>query len=202
MEAKRYVVPTPYGEVSLIFGHRSAEAVTVFIHGAARTAHKLAAWLEPGTALAELPGHDSGPFIEGGVVTWAAALESAIGYVWPTARITLVGESLGGIIALHMRAHRVVALDPPMEPTAAVEREIRTGFVAPFLHPLLTRPYWSVLDAIRMPAEVICGLGGILPAKAIVRLAGHPNVRFNLLAGGHVLLDDNPEGVRRILAQE
>ncbi|MDO8408885.1 MAG: hypothetical protein Q7S93_02320 [Phenylobacterium sp.] len=65
MEAKRYFVPTPYGEVSLVFAPKPREEVVVIIHGAGRRAFQLRSWLAYDAVRAELPGHDQGPEMAG-----------------------------------------------------------------------------------------------------------------------------------------
>ena len=58
MDAKRYFIPTPQGEVSLVFAHKPRNEVIVIIHGAGRRAFQLRSWLAHDVVLAELPGHD------------------------------------------------------------------------------------------------------------------------------------------------
>lgn len=201
-EIRRYFVPTPRGEVSLVFAPVAAETVTVFIHGAARNSNKLAPWIRRGSALIELPGHGVAPYIEGDAEAWASEFESAIAKVWPGASITLVGESLGGIIAMHMSADRTFCLDPPMQPTAAVEREIRYGNVAEFLRPMVRSTYWNVLDNLQRPINVICASEGILPAQAKTRLSQHPMVIYDEISGGHLLLDERRREVEFALNRQ
>lgn len=201
-EPRRYIIPTPYGQVALVFAPVMVDALTVFIHGAARRSVQLRRWLRPGTALLELPGHGVAPMIDGGVKTWAKAFQHAISTVWPAVRLTLVGESLGGIIAMHMTAERIIALDPPMQPTEAVEREIEHGNVADFLRPMIRADYWSLLDAQERPVEVICAERGILPADARERLSRNEKVALSTAPCGHLILDEAPEVVEAALARQ
>lgn len=198
-DLRRYFVPTSHGEVSLVFGSLARAEVLAVIHGAARRSLQLKPWAERGAVLVELPGHGQAPMIEATVEVWAAAFQAALRHLWPTQPMTLVGESLGGVIALHMDAERRILLDPPMEPTPAVAHEIRYGNVAPWLQPLITSDYWALLDSQRQGVEAVCATDGILPQAARDRLSAHPNVVYGEMPGGHVLLDDNPQAVLRLI---
>jgi pimeloyl-ACP methyl ester carboxylesterase len=198
MDAKRYFIPTPQGEVSLVFAHKPRNEVIVIIHGAGRRAFQLRSWLAHDVVLAELPGHDRAPMMEGDLSTYAAAYQAAIAHVWPGLPLTIVGESLGGLVALQMSG-RIIAVDPPLEPTPEVETELRVGFVAEWLKPPLRVEHWDLLDRLERPVEVICPTRSILPPTAIHRLCNHPLVSLSIFEGGHVLLDDNPAAVASIL---
>ncbi len=198
MEAKRYFVPTPYGEVSLVFAHKPRDQVTVIIHGAGRRAFQLRSWLAHDVVLAELPGHDVAPMMEGDLSTYAQAYQAALTHVWPDRPVTVVGESLGGLVALQMHG-RIIAVDPPLEPTPAVEHELKFGFIADWLKRPLRDNHWNLIDMLDRCVEIICPTRSILPLAAIDRLKDHPLVRLSILEGGHVLLDDNPEAVASIL---
>lgn len=198
-DLRRYFVPTSHGEVSLIFGPLARTEVLAIIHGAARRSLQLKPWAERGAVLVELPGHGQAPMIEAKVEVWAAAFQAALRQLWQAQPMTLVGESLGGVIALHMDAERRILLDPPMEPTPAVAHEIRYGNVAPWLQPLITSDYWPLLDSQGQGVEAVCATDGILPQAARDRLSAHPNVAYGEMPGGHVLLDDNPQAVLRLI---
>lgn len=198
-DLRRYFVPTPHGGVSLVFDRLARAEVLAIIHGAARRSLQLKPWAERGAVLVELPGHGQAPMIEAKVEVWAAAFQAALRQLWAAQPITLVGESLGGVIALHMEAERRILLDPPMEPTPAVAHEIRYGNVAPWLQPLITSDYWSLLDSQDQRVEAVCASNGILPQAARDRLSAHPNVDYGEIAGGHVLLDDNPQAVLQLI---
>ncbi|WP_375268953.1 alpha/beta fold hydrolase [Phenylobacterium sp.] len=99
--------------MSLVFDRLARAEVLAIIHGAARRSLQLKPWAERGAVLVELPGHGQAPMIEAKVEVWAAAFQAALRQLWATQPITLVGESLGGVIALHMEAERRILLDPP-----------------------------------------------------------------------------------------
>lgn len=198
-DLRRYFVPTPHGEVSLVFDRVARTEVLAVIHGAARRSLQLKPWAERGAVLVELPGHGQAPMIEAKVEVWAAAFQAALRQLWPSQPLTLVGESLGGVIALHMAAQRRILLDPPMEATPAVAHEIRYGNVAPWLRPMITSDHWPLLDSQRQRVEAVCASDGILPQTARDRLSVHPMVDYSEMPGGHVLLDENPEGVLRLI---
>ncbi len=86
-----------------------------------------------------------------------------------------------------------------MEPTPAVAHEIRYGNVAPWLQPLITSDDWSLLDGQDQRVEAVCASNGILPQAARDRLSAHPNVDGGEIAGGHVLLDDDPQAVLQLI---
>ncbi|MDP1616778.1 alpha/beta fold hydrolase [Phenylobacterium sp.] len=201
MEAKRYLIPTPHGEVSLVFANKPRDEVVVIIHGAGRRAFQLRSWLAHDVVLAELPGHDVAPMIEGDLATYAAAYEAALAHVWPGLPVTVVGESLGGLVALQMSG-RVIAVDPPLEPTPEVEHELRVGFVATWLKPILRTEHWHLLDNLGQDVEIICPTRSILPEKSIDRIQGYPRVHLSRAEGGHVLLDENPDAVLNVLRKE
>ncbi len=198
-ETRRYFIPTSEGEVSLIFAPEPLDNVTVFVHGAARNSTKLAKWVRSGAALLELPGHGTAPLIDGRVEVWSAAFQAAIDKVWPFAKVTVVGESLGGIIAMLMSPSRTIALDPPIEPTEAVEREILYGNVAEFLRPMLRTNYWHILDKIDRPIEVVCATNGILNFDTKSRLSAHRQVLYKEVESGHLILDENPDAISQML---
>lgn len=202
MDAKRYFLPTPHGEVSLVFAHKPRVSVVVVIHGAGRRAFQLRSWLDHDVVLAELPGHDLAPMMEGDLATYAAAFSSALEQVWPGLPVTVVGESLGGIVALHMKSDRTILIDPPMEPTPEVDQELRVGFVADWLKPYLHQTYWKLLDYPDQPVEVVCASRSILSPDAVKRLGDHPRVQLSIVEGGHVLMDENPEEIVAILKRK
>ncbi len=198
-DLRRYFIPTPHGEVGLVFGSLARADVLAIIHGAARRSLQLRPWAERDAVLVELPGHGSAPMIEARIEVWAAAFQAALRQLWPDRPLTLVGESLGGVIALHMDAERRILLDPPLEATPAVAHEIRHGHIAPWLQPLITADYWPLLDSQSQTVEVVCASDGILPERARRRLCVHPRVAYSLVRGGHVLLDDNPQAVLELI---
>ena len=201
-EIRRYFVRTPEGDVSLVSGSIHSVEPVIFIHGAARNSAKLAKWVTPGSALLELPGHGVAPFISGNIEKWRAAFQHAIETVWPSKNITLVGESLGGILALGMKAARTIAIDPPMQPTEAVEHEIQHGNVAEFLRPMLRASYWDLLDRLEKKVEIVCATEGILPIVARERLRTHAMVEFHEISGGHLLLDENSDEIAEMLGRK
>lgn len=202
MDAKRYFVPTPHGEVSLVFTEKPREQILVILHGAGRIAFQLRDWLSVDAILAELPGHDNAPLFTEDLTVFAKSLNIAISSLWPDLHLTLVGESLGAIVALQMKADRIILLDPPMEPTPEVEHELRVGFVAEWLKPHLRKSYWDLLDNLDQTVEVVCASRSILSAYAIDRLRNHHNITLAMIQGGHVLMKDNPQGVALYLAHQ
>lgn len=130
----------------------------------------------------------------------------------------VVGESLGGLIALGLAAHgyRVAAFDPPLFPARceALQASIRHDvaqrpertwlpeFVANIFGAMPdgaieARSYWSLLDASAGPYPIFgASNGSVLHTEDEERLHAHPSVRFKRLAGPHSLLTSCIEDCR------
>lgn len=101
-------------------------AAIVFLHGTARSANHLYLWFErlQGAAdllFIDLPGHgNSDPITETTLPSIADQVRKAIEAVFPARRVLIVGESVGGLIALQIGATwpgavaGILAADPPL----------------------------------------------------------------------------------------
>ncbi len=121
--AERYRVETSVGEVWFYGrpGLRERSRPTILmLHGAFGTAHGLIGWfdhLEPHAdlLLASLPRHGGAPALtRPGVGGYVSAFAEAIRLALPDRPLLVVGQSLGGLVALGLagHGHPVVAFDP------------------------------------------------------------------------------------------
>lgn len=113
-----------YRVADWITGDRPA---VVLVHGALRSAANLASWPaqlrdQADVYLMELPAHGrSTPIDPPSIVNMAAVLGQAIAERIPNPEVLVVGESIGGLVALALAGQpssgtvrAVLALDPPM----------------------------------------------------------------------------------------
>ncbi len=119
----RYKVGTSVGEVWLYgrvgLRERAGPAI-LMLHGAFGTADGLVGWfdrLEPHAdlLLASLPRHGGAPALtRPGVEGYISAFAEAVGLALPDRPLLVVGQSLGGLVALGLagHGHPAVAFDP------------------------------------------------------------------------------------------
>lgn len=199
MDVRRMLTDTPWGRVSFVGRTGPRRAVRLLVHGAGRRASHLLPWAGEGYVLAELPGHGAGPMMEGGLEACARAFDHALRARWPQAALSVVGESLGGLVALAMDVEQVVALDPPLAPSPILRATVASGALSPWAVPILSASHWSLLD--RRPAHIAIAADSILDKPSIERLMAHPLACAKTLPGWHVLLDDQPEACRSFIVE-
>lgn len=183
--------PTRGGAVAL-YGvaesFRSPRTAVVFIHGAGRSSVRLTAWVDllqdqADVVLLDLPGHGrSLPVVPASVANLADNVADALAVALPARRLVLVGESLGGLIAMDLAARRgldvraLVAADPPFR--TAKQWQLHRFYAqylaeAPdddFLHSLafemfgaspgrepVDRVRYGLLDGLEIPVDVVTG---------------------------------------------
>jgi pimeloyl-ACP methyl ester carboxylesterase len=171
--------------------------LVAFLPGFSRSAAQLAHWkdlLPAEVRLFDLPGHGKAPPIE--TPTLANIAERFIEQIPRDALI--VGESLGGLVALKMAAsgYRVVALEPPLSTAKlwvlrqvllqVVEREVAIPWMAPFLEGLFgvspgkaprALNYWPLLDEAVGPVDVVAATEPLWPIRPIdLTVANTPSV--------------------------
>ncbi len=164
------------------------------IHGIARSAHVLRpfaeiCWERFDVGLIDLPGHGQSPLQTfDDFETVAAAVATAIRSHFAHRPIVIVGESLGGLLALSMAAGpppnltAVVLVDPPMEPSRQPKLvESLEGFTAPECPPALRtaksvlgvdegKSFLHLLDDVRVPALfILADKGSLAPPSAAFR---------------------------------
>lgn len=197
--------PTSGGEIAA-YAPEKADAelpVVAFLHGALRSAEVLFPWVERLAGLAEplffdLPGHGrsaaSGPASVEGM---AQCVHEAVASACPGRRVLLVGESVGGTIALAVAGRPgpspvcgVFAADPPLTTAklwnvAEVMRTVAAdaapgSFVQRFAHETFGITtggaddliYYPLIGALRTPAVVIAtGDVPLLPPRRLTRVA-------------------------------
>lgn len=191
---------TQRGPIALIAEAAAFEAdrpVVVFIHGALRHAGVMVGWAPQVAAFADpvfvdLPGHgrsppQSPPTIE----NFAAGVAEAVRAALPGRRLVIVGESLGGLVAIAMAGldlpglEAVVAGDPPFTsakqwqlydtflrayaqaPDNAFMRELGHEMfgIAPGVHEERIR--YPLLEAARAPVHIVTGDLKLQPRRPI-----------------------------------
>ncbi|OXE35926.1 MAG: hypothetical protein CGW95_10855 [Phenylobacterium zucineum] len=121
---------TPGGRIALWSdwgSHDPTKQIVIIVHGALRDARALSHWATrfQGTTdvvLLELPGHGrSDPIPSPTVVSMADHILSAVSDSFRNRKVTMVCESLGGLIGLEIAGRsetgpitNVIACDPPM----------------------------------------------------------------------------------------
>jgi pimeloyl-ACP methyl ester carboxylesterase len=160
----------------------------VFIPGFNRIAPLFEHWrgLLPGDVrILDLPGHGRTPPVETATVeAISAALSSSI----PRDAL-VVGESIGGLVALRLAAegYRAVAVDPPLSTAklwtlrTVISEVVRLHPQAPWLAPFVEnlfgilqdgtvedRNYWPLLDEVLRPVHVIAASVPLWPVRPIV----------------------------------
>ncbi len=209
-----YQVLTPRGPVYL--QAENLRPHILMIHGFMRHPGMLEAWrrLIPGVGFINLPGHGgAGDLDEVSVQAWIEGLDAIIDVLEGPPPL-LVGESLGAIAALGMRARAVIAVDPILSthqlwPQFALFKKMRAKGqpVRSAFEALFETPFHWILERIRVPTLVLAGDVPLMPQRSGVRLpslltdedlalyAVHPLVEAVRIPGGHNLLDKNPLGV-------
>jgi len=194
--------PTTCGDVAVYGGESlSAEVsrpVAVFLHGALRRSEALLPWAElvrPFDAVfVDLPGHGrSSSLGSASIDGMAEAVHQALAAALPARRVLLVGESLGGTIALAVGGMQdgpvkaVFAADPPMTTgklwnLASVLRSTLAESTGPTFLGRLAREtfgifpdrveeriYYPLLAALQVPTVIATGDIPLLPPR---RLSG------------------------------
>jgi pimeloyl-ACP methyl ester carboxylesterase len=212
-----YVFETSRGPVAMVADGPRPD--TLLIHGFRRSPAHLREWARriPGAGLVALPGHGGTPELaEVSVEAWIAAWREALPQIG--ADLTLIGESLGAMVAMSLPARITVAVEPLLSvddiwPQHEVMRRAKARGVdiGPAYEALFDRSYDWVLDRISAPTLVIGGDMPLLPQRPLptapslltdddfARYAGHPLVEAHRIPGGHTLLDENPGDVVRLL---
>ena len=167
------------------------------VHGALRRAEILMGafpwWPAPfDIVFADLPGHGrSSPLVPATVERFAQRLNAAMTALFPQRRLFVLGESLGGLVALAMAGpadtetvHGVIAADPPLTTAKLwhVAQAVRTALArtphSPFMQSFAgdifgiaateattERIYYPVLDRLRVPALILTGDIPLLPPR-------------------------------------
>lgn len=167
------------------------------VHGALRRAEVLMGavpwWPAPfDIVFVDLPGHGrSSPLVPATVDRFAQRLGVAMAALFPQRRLFVLGESLGGLVALAMaglqetdRVHGVIAADPPLTTAklwhvahavrTALARAPHSAFMQSFAADIFgiattqgtaERIYYPVLDRLRVPALILTGDIPLLPPR-------------------------------------
>lgn len=188
----------------------------VLIHGAFRCAADLAPWCDrlPNVILANLPGHGGAPVLsETSVAAWTKAFAEGLGQL--RRPLLLVGESLGGLVALGVPGAQAVAIDPffatddlwPLQHTLkATAGTNQSRGLGPIFSAGQT--YYHLLRARR--ADLIVGDIPLLPPRSLPSTPSlfrcedaaqlGDGVAIHRLAGGHLQLELNPDRCQALIA--
>ena len=170
--------------------------VLLVLHGALRNAEVLMQRFAPWSAsfdivFADLPGHGrSSPVLPATVEAFALRAGSAMQAKFPGRDLFVLGESLGGLVALAMGGQGwpclrgVIAADPPLTTAKLwhVAQAVRTALTRSPGHPFMEsfaaeifgiaraavpaeRIYYPVLDRLRVPALMLTGDTPLLPPR-------------------------------------
>jgi pimeloyl-ACP methyl ester carboxylesterase len=210
---QNYVVATREGQA--VFTADTARPRVLMIHGFKRRAGQLASWREriPDLGFVHLPGHSGAPvFSEVSLDAWIRGLREMIA-VFPDPPL-VIAESLGAMVAMSLPARALIAVEPllstdqlwPLRQTIRIARA-RGMEIEPEMEAFFDTPFGWALERISAPTLVLAGLEPLLPERAtpyepslltdedFAAYARHPLVEAHRIAGGHTLLDHNPEGV-------
>ncbi|WP_309605371.1 alpha/beta fold hydrolase [Phenylobacterium sp.] len=210
---RNYVVETREGRS--VFTADTPSPNVLLFHGFKRRADQLISWREriPGLGFVHLPGHSGAPdFSETTLAAWVRGLGEMIA-VLPRPPLILA-ESLGAIVAMALPYRALIAVEPPLSvrqlwPLHRTIRQARARGteIDPALERMFEAPFHWALDRIQAPTLVLAGLEPLLPERDVspepslltdedfAAYARHPFVEAHRIAGGHTLLDHNPEGV-------
>lgn len=179
----------------------------VFIPGAMRMARDLASFAErvPGSVVVNLPGHGGEPIIPPSVEAYARHFEQRLAEA-----SVIVGESLGGTVALAMRTKAVViALDPPISSVnfGTVRRQFRL-FLAKHPSPALEEFAYRIfglsltgeteardyLPLVRAGHVLAATEDSLLSPRDVIGLVER-GVSIEPIVGSHALIDSAPDAV-------
>jgi pimeloyl-ACP methyl ester carboxylesterase len=226
--AQAHIVETRYGSVVLAAPPSvgsSGRPVTLLLHGAFRAPLAMTPLLSAldgsDAVFVTLPGHAGAPALAVTALTaWITALTEAVETFLPNRRILAVGESLGGLLAMALPVAAAVAFEPIQQtdklwPIAeCLEERGRRGLATsgPFIEMLRNQDYRWLGSKVTARTVVVAGSDPLLPRRPLKRdpsllddddlalLAANPMIRTTRIAGGHVLLADNPAACREIVA--
>lgn len=215
---QRYAIQTSRGPVQFLATDPFPTAL--LFHGFKRGPQFLGEWPNriPGLGLAVLPGHAGAPELdEVSVAAWIAAWREALARF--KAPQILIGESLGALVAMCLPAKAVAAVEPLLSveniwPQHEVMRNARARGIeiGAEYEALFDRSYDWVLEQISAPTLLLAGTTPLLPQRPLDhapslltdqdfdRYAAHPLVQARRIAGGHNLLDENPDDVMAAIA--
>ena len=210
---RNYVVETREGRS--VFTADTPTPNVLLFHGFKRRADQLISWREriPGLGFVHLPGHSGAPdFSATTLAAWIRGLSEMVA-VLPQPPL-IIAESLGAIVAMALPSRALIAVEPPLSVHQLwpLRRTIRAARargteIDPALEEMFETPFHWALERIAAPTLVLAGLEPLLPERDVrpepslltdedfAAYARHPCVEAHRIAGGHTLMDHNPDGV-------
>jgi pimeloyl-ACP methyl ester carboxylesterase len=189
-----------YAQDEVLFTDLGCRPVLLMIHGALRNACVLFDWIdfcEPefDVVFVDLPGHGRSPPPNTSIVTvegFAANVGDAVTHALGNRAVVVVGESLGGLVALAMAGLRlaeiqgVVAADPPMTMAKlwhvrdAINRALVSNPANQFLPSFALnifgvgpdsktheRIYYPLIEQARVPTLILTGDVPLFPLRNV-----------------------------------
>ncbi|MFZ5729771.1 MAG: alpha/beta fold hydrolase [Pseudomonadota bacterium] len=213
---KSTAVETAVGHVWFSSEPLADGPAVLLIHGAMRTTDEMqpVARRLRNCVFGHLPAHGV-PALEGANLDlWSRAFATAASAYFRGRPVVLAGESLGALVCLGMARFpvpgllSVVAVEPPLSFSWPLE----AAALPAWLKDMLRDDHRPLLASSRIPVTVVAGDAPLHPPRP---LASTPSLlsdedrqgvaSLEVLAGGHQLMTENPEGcaaiVRRHLAQ-
>ena len=210
---QNYVIKTSEGTV--VFTAETPRPRALILHGFKRRAEYLTPWRKriEGLGFLHLPGHSDAPeFSEVSLEAWIRGFREALAnFAEPP---LMIAESLGAIVAMSLPYRALVAVEPLLStdqlwPLRRTIRDARARGVPiePALEAMFATPFDWAPRAISAPTLVLAGLEPLLPERDVLPepslltdedfavYAAHPLVEAHRIAGGHNLLDNNPDAV-------
>lgn len=230
---KTTVVRTSRGSVSVSTPGLTEGPVAVLLHGAFRNAGflvPLGERLGRDVVYGHLPGHAGAPrFVDYSVEAMAQAFAEVIGSSLLRDRpVTVIGESLGAVVALGIGGYNlpnlrsVVCVDPffstaklwmlPALARKAEHPDLEQLLDDVFGYPDGDRIYYPLLGRLQVPARIITGDVPLFPQRPVEgvpclmdavdawMIERAPRATLERLMGGHNLIDTNPEGVAGLVS--
>lgn len=159
--------------------------------------------------VARLPGNGTPELSETSIPAFARAFDEVVRQLGPT---TVIGVSIGALVALGMREPKaIVAVEPPVSTSklwpmipelraATTQREFIRNVFGVYADHVEERGYLSLLDGLDIPTDVIVGEVPLFPERPVERypsfvdendriaLASHPAVTLHVAPNaGHAV---------------
>ena len=213
MDMTNFWVRTRRGQIVMTAENRKPRVL--MIHGFGRRANQLFDWREriPDLGFVHLPGHSGPATLDASSMdVWIEGFTEFMA-IFPEPPL-VIAESLGAVLAMCVPTTALIAIDPILstEQLWPIRRSIldalaRGEDLREIYEALFPGSFAWVLDRISAPTLVLAGSVPLMPERdvAVVPSAltdedlaaygAHPLVEARRIEGGHLLLDQNADGV-------